>query len=116
MQGEALGCGAHLVALRREAIGELRVGAAWQLPDLVAAIDLQRRAMRVSPVPAPPRLSFLDCTECGAAGSPCHPAVAGGHGERGWTLCWMRIWNTAPNFKCIPRSSPLDRVTASRCI
>lgn len=52
-QGEALGCGAHLVALRREAIGEQRVGAAWHLPDLVAAIDLQRRARRMPPVPGP---------------------------------------------------------------
>lgn len=36
-QGEALGCGAHLTALRRERIGEHSVADAWVLSDLVDA-------------------------------------------------------------------------------
>lgn len=47
VQGEAAGSAAHLVALRREAIGEHSVGDAWQLPDLVAAIHEHREALGV---------------------------------------------------------------------
>ena len=36
--GQAAGCGAHLVALRREKIGEFDVQNAWQVDDLVAFI------------------------------------------------------------------------------
>jgi tRNA pseudouridine55 synthase len=41
--GEALGTGAHLVALRREAIGPFRVDEAWALDSLVTAA-LERSA------------------------------------------------------------------------
>ncbi|KAJ9517675.1 hypothetical protein QJQ45_025135 [Haematococcus lacustris] len=33
--GQALGCGAHLTALRRETVGDFSVSVAWQLPDLI---------------------------------------------------------------------------------
>lgn len=36
--GQAAGCGAHLVALRREKIGEFDVKNAWQVDDLIAFI------------------------------------------------------------------------------
>lgn len=36
-QGQVLGCGAHLTALRRESIGELSVADAWVLSDLADA-------------------------------------------------------------------------------
>ena len=36
--GQAADCGAHLVALRREKIGEFDVKDAWQVDDLVAFI------------------------------------------------------------------------------
>ena len=36
--GQAAGCGAHLVALRREKIGDFDVKDAWQVDDLVAFI------------------------------------------------------------------------------
>ncbi|KAG2499566.1 hypothetical protein HYH03_002511 [Edaphochlamys debaryana] len=42
--GRALGSAAHLVALRREASGEHAVGAAWALPDLVAALTAAKEA------------------------------------------------------------------------
>ncbi|MEO0858730.1 MAG: hypothetical protein AAFY55_17950 [Bacteroidota bacterium] len=35
--GQALGAGGHLVALRREAIGEHRVADAWTIEGLEAA-------------------------------------------------------------------------------
>lgn len=47
LQGEAAGSAAHLVALQREAIGEHSVSDAWQLPDLVKAINEQREALGV---------------------------------------------------------------------
>lgn len=47
--GQKLGSAAHLVALRREAIGAHTVATAWQMSDLVAAIDLQRKALRLPP-------------------------------------------------------------------
>lgn len=37
--GQALGCGAHLVALRRTAIGPIAVDRAWQLDDLQLAMS-----------------------------------------------------------------------------
>lgn len=45
--GQAVGSAAHLVALRRESIGEHCVSDAWQLADLVAAIHEQREALGV---------------------------------------------------------------------
>jgi tRNA pseudouridine55 synthase len=36
--GQAADCGAHVVALRREKIGEFDVKDAWQVDDLVAFI------------------------------------------------------------------------------
>jgi tRNA U55 pseudouridine synthase TruB len=47
-QGKAVGSAAHMVALRREAIGTHSVSTAWQLPDLVAAIREQRTALGLS--------------------------------------------------------------------
>lgn len=49
--GEALGCGAHLTALRREQVGALDVGAALTL-DAVAAIAEEHRGELLSPVDA----------------------------------------------------------------
>ena len=37
LQGQVLGCGAHLTALRRESIGEHSVADAWVLSDLADA-------------------------------------------------------------------------------
>ena len=37
LQGQVLGCGAHLTALRRESIGEHSVANAWVLSDLADA-------------------------------------------------------------------------------
>lgn len=42
--GQALGCGAYLETLRREAIGEYRVENAWTLEQLSAAAELLRPA------------------------------------------------------------------------
>ncbi|KAH7622367.1 putative tRNA pseudouridine synthase B [Nannochloris sp. 'desiccata'] len=44
--GFAAGTAAHLTVLRREAIGEFRVGSAWAMDDLVAALenDKEKRA------------------------------------------------------------------------
>lgn len=47
VQGQAVGSSAHLVALRRERIGEHSASTAWQLADLVAAIHEQRAALGV---------------------------------------------------------------------
>ncbi len=44
-----MGSAAHLVALRREQIGEHSVQDAWQLPDFVAAIQREREALGVQP-------------------------------------------------------------------
>ncbi|QXD14792.1 tRNA pseudouridine(55) synthase TruB [Rhodocaloribacter litoris] len=41
--GQVLGCGAHLVALRRTAIGPYGVEAAWRLQDLEAALKTRRQ-------------------------------------------------------------------------
>ncbi|RMF63917.1 MAG: tRNA pseudouridine(55) synthase TruB [Bacteroidetes bacterium] len=41
--GQALGCGAHLVALRRTAIGPYTVEAAWTLPALEEALDTRQQ-------------------------------------------------------------------------
>ncbi|HVL58511.1 MAG TPA: tRNA pseudouridine(55) synthase TruB [Burkholderiaceae bacterium] len=49
--GERLGCGAHLVALRRTAVGPLRLDAAVSLPSLESATREQRLAM-LAPVDA----------------------------------------------------------------
>ena len=44
VQGQALGCGAHLTVLRRESIGEHSVAGAWVLADLVEAAQKARYA------------------------------------------------------------------------
>ncbi|PSC71200.1 pseudouridylate synthase transporter [Micractinium conductrix] len=41
--GRAVNSAAHLTALRREAIGEYSVGAAWQVADLAAQVAAQRQ-------------------------------------------------------------------------
>ena len=43
LQGKAAGSAAHLVALRRERIGEHDVADAWQVADLVAAASAGRK-------------------------------------------------------------------------
>lgn len=48
-KGEAVRSAAHLVALRRERIGEHSVEDAWQLPDFVAAIQREREALGLAP-------------------------------------------------------------------
>lgn len=63
--GQKMGSAAHLVALRREAIGEHNVEDAWQMSDLVSAISLQRAGLRVppgvpissGPVPSPAQIA-----------------------------------------------------------
>ena len=47
--GEALGCGAHLVALRRTAIGDLTVSDAYTLEALTALEESDRATMLASP-------------------------------------------------------------------
>lgn len=47
--GEALGCGAHLTALRRERVGNLDIGDGWTLEKL-AAMDEERRLSALAPV------------------------------------------------------------------
>lgn len=47
--GERLGCGAHLVALRRTAIGPLRIEAALTLDALEATEEAQRAALLAPP-------------------------------------------------------------------
>lgn len=47
--GEALGCGAHLTALRRVAIGNLHVSAATTLADLAALDEAARQALLAPP-------------------------------------------------------------------
>jgi tRNA pseudouridine(55) synthase len=42
--GRELGSVAHMTSLRRDAIGDLRVEDAWQLPELVDAITAARTA------------------------------------------------------------------------
>jgi tRNA U55 pseudouridine synthase TruB len=42
VQGQSLGCGAHLVALRRTRIGDFNVSSAWKLTELVEAVNLSR--------------------------------------------------------------------------
>ncbi len=42
LQGQALGCGAHLTVLRRESIGEHSVASAWVLADLLEAAQRAR--------------------------------------------------------------------------
>ena len=49
--GRALGCGAHLTALRRTRVGRLRLDDAVTLPELEALDERQRRA-RLAPVDA----------------------------------------------------------------
>lgn len=49
--GAALGCGAHLSALRRERVGDLEVGAALTL-DRLAALAEDRRCAELMPVDA----------------------------------------------------------------
>jgi tRNA pseudouridine55 synthase len=49
--GQALGVGAHLTALRREAIGEYEVGAAWTLDALEAALLAPREGTADSQTP-----------------------------------------------------------------
>lgn len=69
--GAALGCGAHLSALRRTRIGSLRLEQALTLAELEAAVGDQRDAMLASPdvlLEGLPRAD-LDAT---AAGQLCH--------------------------------------------
>src|SRR5690606_20993199 len=49
--GEALGCGAHLSALRRERVGELSIEDAIPLDELVS-LDEQSAAARLAPIDA----------------------------------------------------------------
>ena len=49
--GQALGCGAHLVALRRTAVGSLSIGDAVTLAEL-EALDEPKRPSRLQPVDA----------------------------------------------------------------
>jgi tRNA pseudouridine55 synthase len=42
-QGKAVGSAAHLIALRREKIGEHDAADAWQVADLVAAANAGRK-------------------------------------------------------------------------
>lgn len=49
--GQALGCGAHLIALRRTVVGDLDLGNAITLADL-AALDEAGRAAHLQPVDA----------------------------------------------------------------
>lgn len=44
--GKSIGSAAHLVALRREAIGEFRVDKAWKMEELVDAIVEQRNEIK----------------------------------------------------------------------
>ncbi|GIL48544.1 hypothetical protein Vafri_5035 [Volvox africanus] len=46
--GRALGTAAHLVALRREAVGSYRVGDAWDLRQLIDQLEQQKRASLLS--------------------------------------------------------------------
>lgn len=46
--GQALGVGAHLVALRREAIGPYAVAGAWTIEALEAAVERRRAASSAS--------------------------------------------------------------------
>ncbi|GIL74450.1 hypothetical protein Vretimale_2136 [Volvox reticuliferus] len=46
--GRALGTVAHLVALRREAVGSYRVGDAWDLRQLIDQLEQQKRAFLLS--------------------------------------------------------------------
>lgn len=46
--GAALGSAAHLTALRREAIGEHSVGAAWEVTSLADQLHAQRRAAQAA--------------------------------------------------------------------
>ena len=43
-QGQALGSAAHMTSLRRTRIGSYRVGDAWSMPDLAAAIGGKPRS------------------------------------------------------------------------
>jgi tRNA pseudouridine55 synthase len=61
--GEALGCGAHLSALRRERVGSLSIEDAIALDELVA-LDEQAAAARLAPVDA--LLSDLPAVRLGA--------------------------------------------------
>lgn len=46
--GRACGTAAHLTALRREAIGEYEVGAAWDVQQLAQQLTEQRRQRRAA--------------------------------------------------------------------
>lgn len=62
--GEALGCGAHLSALRRERVGELSIEDAIPLDELVS-LDEQSAAARLAPIDA--LLGKLPAVRLGAA-------------------------------------------------
>lgn len=47
--GRILGCGAHLAALRREAIGNYSVQDAWSMKDLLAALQRQKATVQTLP-------------------------------------------------------------------
>lgn len=40
--GQSLGCGAHVIELRRTAIGQYRVDDSWRVDDLTRAIKESR--------------------------------------------------------------------------
>jgi tRNA pseudouridine55 synthase len=50
--GRAVGSAAHVTALRREAIGAIRVDGAWPMEELVAALEAQRQRLAAAPVAA----------------------------------------------------------------
>lgn len=54
MQGQAVGTAAHLVALRREAIGEYNVKDAWTVAQLQAAFGAPKHAKGMQPKSAAP--------------------------------------------------------------
>lgn len=63
--GEALGCGAHLIALRRTSIGELTVGAAHTLESLAEIEEGARSALLAPPDALLAHLPMVNVTEQG---------------------------------------------------
>ncbi|MFA7504043.1 MAG: tRNA pseudouridine(55) synthase TruB [Burkholderiaceae bacterium] len=72
--GEALGCGAHLSALRRERVGDLALEDAITLDEL-SGLDERAAAARLAPIDS--LLGAIPMIELGAA-----EAVRFGHGQR----------------------------------
>eukprot|EP00887_Chlorella_sp_A99_P007677 scaffold20.g7677.t1 len=78
--GRKLDSAAHLTALRREAIGEHRVDAAWQLSDLVESIGGARAAAKAARDAARGGEPAA-AGEAGAAGGEAAEAPQGGQGD-----------------------------------